>query len=95
VLRLARAAIHNAPELRTHMTQRINGHCTSCGQTMAVPDRPQGGGRTKLYCSPGCRQRSYRERRQLLAPYGGDAGRALDDIIGRWQRNKIEAELRK
>ncbi len=42
------------------------------------------------FCSSACRQRSYRRRKVLLGPYGGDAEaalaeslRGLSEIIGR------------
>ena len=34
-----------------------------------------------LYCSAACRQRAYRRRKRLLAPYDGDADRALSEAL--------------
>ena len=45
-------------ESRHH--SRVNGHCSWCGDPMPVPERPQGGGRTKLYCSPAHKQAAHR-----------------------------------
>jgi hypothetical protein len=39
---------------------RVNGKCSWCGDPMPVPERPQGGGRTKLYCSPAHKQAAHR-----------------------------------
>jgi hypothetical protein len=34
--------------------------CLHCGDRMPVPARPQGGGKTKRYCSPRCRTAAHR-----------------------------------
>lgn len=42
--------------------RRVDGRCSWCRDPMPVPDRPQAGGRTKLFCSPACKQAEYRHR---------------------------------
>lgn len=37
--------------------------CRWCGEAMTVPARPQGGGRTKRFCSPACRAAAHRANR--------------------------------
>jgi RNA polymerase sigma-70 factor (ECF subfamily) len=49
------------------------GRCPSCGKPL--PGRAGGRGRASKYCSPACRQKAYRERRQ---PNGGTA---VPDLI--------------
>lgn len=58
---------HVAGELRELLSKaagdhhsRVNGKCSWCGEPMPVPERPQGGGRTKLYCSPAHKQAAHR-----------------------------------
>ncbi len=48
-----------------------------CGQEFAASRSDS------RYCSSACRQRAYRRRKRLLAPYGGDADRALADALDR------------
>jgi hypothetical protein len=43
--------------------QRIDGKCAWCLEPMPVPVRPQGGGRTKKFCSDTCRQAEHRHRK--------------------------------
>lgn len=43
--------------------------CIRCGEAMPVPEREQGGGRTKLYCSTRCRVAAHRAR---PAPWSSD-----------------------
>ena len=45
------------------MAQRVDGHCSWCRVRMPVPDRTQGGGRSKKFCSAACKQAEYRRRR--------------------------------
>jgi hypothetical protein len=40
--------------------QRIDGVCVWCRDPMPVPARPQGGGRTKRFCSEACKVASHR-----------------------------------
>lgn len=40
-------------------TERVDGRCAWCRDPMPVPARPQGGGKTKLYCSDRCRIAAY------------------------------------
>jgi hypothetical protein len=46
------------------MAERIDGRCAWCLDWMPVPDREQGGGRSKKFCSPACKQAEYRHRKQ-------------------------------
>lgn len=39
---------------------RLDGRCSWCGLAMPVPERPQGGGRSRRFCSPGCKQAHWR-----------------------------------
>jgi hypothetical protein len=48
----------------------------SCGDKI-----PAGRRSDAEFCSSACRQRSYRRRKRLFAPYGGDANRALAWLI--------------
>jgi hypothetical protein len=40
-----------------------------------------------VFCSNACRQREYRRLKKVLAPWGGDAGAALDYLLSHppWQ----------
>jgi hypothetical protein len=40
--------------------ERVNGKCAWCRDSMPVPSRGQGGGRTKRFCSPACKQAHHR-----------------------------------
>jgi hypothetical protein len=40
--------------------------CRNCAHPMSVPDRPQGGGRTKIYCGTRCRVEAYRLRKWTI-----------------------------
>lgn len=40
--------------------ERVNGQCAWCADPMPVPSREQGGGRTKRFCSPACKQAHHR-----------------------------------
>jgi hypothetical protein len=44
-------------------TRRVIARCSWCGEPMPTPDRPQGGGRTKLYCSETHRVAAHRARK--------------------------------
>jgi hypothetical protein len=46
--------------MTTDQATRVDGRCSWCGTPMPVPERPQGGGRSKLYCSAGHKQAAYR-----------------------------------
>ena len=35
------------------------------------------------FCSNACRQREYRRRKKILAPWGGDADALRADLLGR------------
>lgn len=39
---------------------QLNGQCSWCGQQMPIPDRAQGGGRNKRFCSAACKQGHHR-----------------------------------
>lgn len=47
--------------------RRINGKCSWCGEPMEVPDRPQGGGRTKRFCSEAHKQAAHRAAQQATS----------------------------
>jgi hypothetical protein len=53
-----------APKVAT----RINGRCVWCGEPMEVPQREQGGGRTKRFCSPAHRIAHHRWKTDPYAP---------------------------
>lgn len=44
----------------TWTAARIDGKCSWCLDPMTVPDRTQGGGRTKRFCSSNCRVAFHR-----------------------------------
>lgn len=50
---------------------RIDGRCSWCGELLGkLPDRAQGGGNARLWCSSAHRQAAYRWRRDS-AKYPG------------------------
>jgi len=64
-----------------------------CGEAL-----PEDARTNALYCSNACRQRHYRERKKLLAPYGGDNRAAfaalpavLQDLVGGVTDNSDES----
>lgn len=42
-------------DARARVAARIDGRCSWCRDPMPVPERQQGGGRTKRFCSAQCR----------------------------------------
>lgn len=65
----ARQAYADKPRLSASaVAQQVPGQmplvpiCDRCGTHMDVPDREQGGGRTKRYCSTACRVAAHRDR---------------------------------
>lgn len=63
-------------QLRKSLTAsagRLNGRCSWCGGPMPVPERPQGGGRTKLYCSDAHKQAAHRAAREANSGPGDQA----------------------
>jgi len=55
---------------------------TFCGDD-ACGQQVEAGRSDVRYCSSACRQRSYRRRKRLLAPYGGDVDLALTDALAK------------
>lgn len=53
--------------------RRVDGRCSWCGDPMPVPERPQGGGRTKLYCSDAHKQAAHRAAREANSGPGDQA----------------------